>query len=137
MYFSIWRKDRGPFCHWMGQCLVSIKVCACNPFWILLAVYLSSSGHHFFTIGQRARIGGHHIAYFVANKDHHSNTVIVVEGSIHPALYTHSFTTSQPHWITESSPDPLHNSYEQTLECLVRTRHQQPLMKCTITTTQR
>ena len=35
-------------------------------------------GHHFFTIGQRARVGGQPAPYFVACKDSESSTVTVV-----------------------------------------------------------
>ena len=38
------------------------------------------AGHHLFTIGQRARIGGHPVAWFVVGKDPVRNTVIVVCG---------------------------------------------------------
>ena len=36
------------------------------------------AGHHFFTIGQRARIGGQPVAWFVVGKDTSKNAVLVV-----------------------------------------------------------
>ena len=35
-------------------------------------------GHHFYTIGQRARLGGHHVPYFVVGKENETNTILVV-----------------------------------------------------------
>lgn len=39
---------------------------------------ISSLGHHFFTIGQRAKLGGKANAWFVASKDPQNNTITVV-----------------------------------------------------------
>ena len=96
------------------------------------------TGHHYYTIGQRARIGGRKCRYFVCGKDAAANVVTVAEGSDHPALYTHSFTTLPPHWI---SHDPFRKSCDLAvrncspigmLNCTMRFRHQQPLGTCTV-----
>ena len=96
------------------------------------------TGHHYYTIGQRARIGGRKCRYFVCGKDAAANVVTVAEGSDHPALYTHSFTTLPPHWI---SCDPFKKSSDLAAKncspigmrnCMMRFRHQQPLGTCTV-----
>eukprot|EP00731_Ephydatia_muelleri_P003766 Em0001g3766a len=87
-------------------------------------------GHHLFTIGQRARIGGHPVAWFVVGKDPVRNTVIVAEGTSHPALFCHSFVTEKPHWIGGVSPEVI--SRGNTLTCTVRYRHQQTLVRCDV-----
>ena len=95
-----------------------------------------SPGHQLYTIGQRARLGGHHKPYCVVGKDPMNNVVTVVEGTTHPALYTYSFTTLQPHWITCMSRDIFKHSHDSenfSLECLVRPRHQHRLEPCTVT----
>ena len=68
------------------------------------------SGHQLYTIGQRAKIGGKEKRLFVSAKDPVSNEVTVVEGTDHPALFSHSFTTLTPHWITR---DPFAGSCDQ------------------------
>ena len=103
------------------------------------------AGHHLYTIGQRARIGGCLRPYFVVAKNSTDNTVTVAEGPTHPALYTHCFTTSQPHWITCTPHDivqKLHDVSDKShdvighstssIKCLMRLRHQQPLVPCSI-----
>ena len=73
----------------------------------------------------------------------------VAEGSNHPALYTHSFTTLVPHWISHDpfrescdlaaeeeicTPDRnhIHTPDRYSMKCAMRYRHQQPLRTCTI-----
>ena len=56
-----------------GHCLAAppgVHECAC-----LVSLSL---GHHFFTIGQRAKLGGRANAWFVAGKDPQNNTITVV-----------------------------------------------------------
>lgn len=98
-----------------------------------------TSGHHLYTIGQRARIGGREKRLFVSAKDPGSNEVTVAEGTDHPALFSHSFTTLAPHWITQ---DPFTGSCDQgeksrgdhvtAVNCMMRYTHLQPLMRCTV-----
>lgn len=99
-----------------------------------------------YTIGQRARIGGREKRLFVSAKDPRTNEVTVVEGTDHSALFSLSFTTLTPHWITQDpftgSCDPGEKSCdlaEQSrddhvtkLDCTMRFCHLQPLMRCTV-----
>lgn len=64
------------------------------------------NGVWFFTIGQRhgLGIGGRKgmkegDAYFVAKKDISTNTLYVVRGRTHPALYSHALVAEQVNWI--------------------------------------
>ena len=100
-------------------------------------------GHHLYTIGQRARIGGLSEAYYVVDKENNSNKVLLVrgpgymcysllylnqaKGRDHPALYTHRFTTAVPSWIAGTPPPAL--LHEGELTCLLRYRHLSPLSK--------
>ncbi len=95
-----------------------------------ILIYCLVPGHHLYTIGQRARLGGHSQPYCVTCKDPHTNTVTVVEGTSHPALYTLSFITLRPHWITCKSRDLVGQS--DGIECLMRHRHQHSLVPCTV-----
>ena len=99
-------------------------------------------GHHLYTIGQRARIGGLSEAYYVVDKENDTNKVLLVRGRYmcysllylnqakgkdHPALYTHGFTTAVPSWIAGTPPPAL--LHEGELTCLLRYRHLSPLSK--------
>ena len=97
------------------------------------------TGHHMYTIGQGARLGGKKSKLFVSDKDPAGNVVTVVEGSDHPALYSHSFSTTVPHWICQDpftdSHDPAERSCDShltTVKCMMRYCHLQPLRVCTV-----
>lgn len=81
-------------------------------------------GAHFYTIGQRRGIGiGGGIPYYVCEKKHDTNTLVVVEGSYDEKLYTKEILVSDANWIADGSP-------EFPLECEARIRYRQPLQRC-------
>jgi tRNA-specific 2-thiouridylase len=76
-------------------------------------------GAYFFTRGQRARIGGQELPYFVVNTDVTTNTVFVGHGHEHPALLRDTAQLESLHLISGLEPD---NSLELT--AAVRYRQQ-------------
>jgi tRNA-specific 2-thiouridylase len=62
---------------------------------------MTHDGYCFYTIGQRKGlgIGGPGGPWFVASKDKDSNTVYVVEGEKHPALYSDYLICSDFDWV--------------------------------------
>lgn len=67
------------------------------------------SGYCFYTIGQRKGlgIGGPGGPWFVAGKDVKTNTVFVVEGENHPALYAKELWFSQASWVGDEPRFPV------------------------------
>ncbi|KAI0362566.1 5-methylaminomethyl-2-thiouridylate-methyltransferase [Trametes cingulata] len=59
-----------------------------------------------FTIGQNARVKGMPRKMFVARKDRQQNTIYVVPGSTHPALYSSSIVAHRWKWIWADMPPP-------------------------------
>lgn len=86
-------------------------------------------GYFMYTIGQRARIGGGSLAYFVSYKDISSGDVFVCSGSHHPSLYSRSIIIDNPHWIN-GIPESLSTSH--SFECSFRFMHREPLVNCTL-----
>lgn len=91
-------------------------------------------GIHNWTKGQRTLIpglgGG---AMFVAEKDLTTNDIFVVQGTDHPALYTETLFTEEPHWINKPPRTLL---TEQMYDCEFRYQHLQlhnELIHCTLT----
>ena len=95
LIFSTLRSDLETLFHWMEQSWGNTEVDNTvvlfqTPFsdrtaaWQLLQLcvhytcLISSLGHYFFTIGQRAKLGGKANAWFVARKDPQNNTITVV-----------------------------------------------------------
>ena len=95
--FSISRSSRDTLSHWMAKwwgstevksliCIpfskmkysVGWTVCLCPLMLVCVCVCVLCIGHHFFTIGQRARLEGMANAWFVAGKDPQNNTITVV-----------------------------------------------------------
>lgn len=70
------------------------------------AVLGEHAGIYMFTLGQRVpisdKVNRHKEPYFVAKKDLTTNTMFVVRGTDHPALYHNSFVVEKPHWICEN-----------------------------------
>lgn len=68
-------------------------------------VISSHDGHCFYTVGQRKGlgIGGPGGPWFVAKKDSESNTVYVVEGEDHPALYAQELWTLEENFLKDVS----------------------------------
>ena len=63
-------------CSYLISTLVYMTLCLCCLVPACVCVLLP--GHHFFTIGQRARLEGMANPWFVAAKDPKSNTITVV-----------------------------------------------------------
>lgn len=86
-------------------------------------------GVHLWTIGQRTLIGGLSKAYFVAARDPATQTISVVQGTNHPALFSDSMVTEPLHWIHQSLPDLRAGS---TVQCQFRFQHTHPLIDCLV-----
>lgn len=85
------------------------------------------SGYCFYTIGQRKGlgIGGPGGPWFVAGKELSTNTVYVVEGEDHPALYTSELWFEEASWVGEEPRLPL--------KCKAKARYRQADQGCTLT----
>jgi tRNA-specific 2-thiouridylase len=88
-------------------------------------------GHHkglmFHTIGQRhgLGIGGPGEPWFVAAKNMASNTLVVVQGHDHPALYRDRLTFGQASWVSCEAP---HTHWVYA----AKTRYRQPDAPCSL-----
>lgn len=85
-------------------------------------------GLMFYTIGQRQGlgIGGPGEPWFVVSKDLENNSLYVVEGKDHPALYHAALVASDMQWVTGSTPDLPFNG-------TARIRHRQAEQECQLT----
>ena len=83
-------------------------------------------GACYYTIGQRKGlgIGGPGEAYFVAAKDIKNNTVTVVQGQDHKALFTKTLSAIEPSWVDEEPVFPLH--------CSAKIRYRQKDSECIV-----
>lgn len=96
-------------------------------------------GLAYYTIGQRQGlgIGGHKDfgdePWYVAGKSMATNTLIVAQGTNHPALYAGQLLTESPHWI---HPFLLHQKADDGLpewfECDAKIRYRQASQACRI-----
>ncbi len=88
-------------------------------------------GAQFYTIGQRhigagyGKTGRHSSPYYVSNKNIASNTVTVVEGENHPALYSKTIELSDINFIRPLSPGSI-------IEVSARVRYRQPLARAVL-----
>ena len=88
-------------------------------------------GAMYYTIGQRQGlgIGGQaHLpegAWYVADKDTESNTVVVAQGQHHPALFHSRVLTETIHWIAGEPPADMNN-------LAAKIRYRQPDQRCSI-----
>ncbi|MBI3575899.1 MAG: tRNA 2-thiouridine(34) synthase MnmA [Gammaproteobacteria bacterium] len=82
-------------------------------------------GLMYYTIGQRhgLGIGGAGEPWYVARKDLAGNTLYVVQGENHPALFGHGLEADDLHWVAGAPP----------LRCAAKTRYRQPDQACTLT----
>ncbi|ESP00322.1 hypothetical protein LOTGIDRAFT_200906 [Lottia gigantea] len=87
---------------------------------------------HYWTIGQRACIGGIDKRYFVADFKISTNDILVAPGTKHPSLFYQTIFTEQPHWIRAP---PVHLYKDQMFDCDFRYQHSHPVIKCTCTLT--
>ncbi len=88
---------------------------------------IEHDGMCFYTLGQRKGlgIGGPGGPWFVAKKDLETNTVFVVEGEFHPALYADELTATEISWVSDSPP-------EFPLECWAKIRYRQGDQRCLV-----
>ena len=89
------------------------------------------AGLMFHTIGQRQGLGiggrrdGDGAPWYVASKEPENNTLIVVQGHDHPALFHRRLRASQLHWIAGQAPTiPLH--------CQAKIRYRQHDQACVL-----
>lgn len=87
-------------------------------------------GACFYTVGQRKGlgIGGPGGPWFVAGKDTETNTVFVVEGEFHPALYSDELWAIENSWVAGEPNFPL--------ECMAKVRYRQGDQRCVVNKTQ-
>lgn len=92
-------------------------------------------GLHHYTLGQRKGIGVGGLAssgdepWYVAAKDGASNTLTVVQGHDHPALFCAGIDVGQMHWI---GAPPVEWASGGTLRCQVKTRYRQADQACSV-----
>ena len=90
------------------------------------------SGLMYYTLGQRQGLGiggvqgTDNTPWFVAAKDLQHNKLVVVQGHDHELLMCDYLIADDVHWIAGSQPDT------DTLQCMTRSRHRQPLQAATI-----
>ncbi|KAL0120791.1 hypothetical protein PUN28_008465 [Cardiocondyla obscurior] len=87
------------------------------------------NGIHKLTIGQRSKISGLSKPYFIYTKNQESNTITVVRGTDHPALYSQFLITQEVHWISE---EPRELKLNNVLNCNFRFQHRKPLVACKV-----
>lgn len=83
-------------------------------------------GAQFYTIGQRKGlgVGGPGEPYFVAKKDIESNTITLVQGENHPALFSKALHAKDVSWIAEPPLFPY--------RCTAKVRYRSPDTPCLI-----
>lgn len=87
------------------------------------------NGYFKYTIGQRARLTGSHIPYFVAGKNIQNGDIYVAGGTNHPCLFSNSFIIDIPHWIN----NVFSRCFDKDLPHLqVRLMHREPVVNCKI-----
>jgi tRNA-specific 2-thiouridylase len=84
-------------------------------------------GYCFYTIGQRKGLGlgGPGGPWFVADKEKESNTVFVVEGENHPALYASDLICEELSWVSGKEP-------QFPLTCKAKIRYRQEDQSCKV-----
>jgi len=84
-------------------------------------------GLAYYTIGQRKGlgIGGEGDAWFVASKNIEENTLVVAQGTDHPALFANSLTAHESHWISGHAP-------QLPLSCSAKIRYRQEDSPCKV-----
>ncbi len=91
-------------------------------------------GLMYYTIGQRQGLGiggradSGEAPWYVAGKDMHSNTLIVVQGHDHPALMRNTLEAIDLHWVAGKPP-------HQEFRCHAKTRYRQPDQPCSVNLT--
>jgi len=67
----------------------------------------STSCHMVYTGGQRAKISGASKPWFVVQTNRDDHTILVCQGTHHPALYTDTFYVRDLSWMAGDLPNPL------------------------------
>ncbi len=84
-----------------------------------------------YTLGQRKGLGiggrrdADESAWYVADKQLASNTLIVVQGHDHPLLFSRGLLANDLHWVAGDPPN-------LPLQCQAKTRYRQPDQTCTV-----
>jgi len=86
-----------------------------------------------YTLGQRIKQAGMAEKMYVVDKNLDNQVIAVCAGEHHPALYSETFFTHPPHWISERAPRELQNARHRLLECDYRSQNKMPLEKCALT----
>lgn len=96
-------------------------------------------GLAYYTIGQRQGlgIGGQKnysdAPWFVVGKTVETNTLLVAQGTDHPALFAPSLVTETPHWIHPFLlHQPAHSELPETFHCEAKIRYRQASQPCKI-----
>lgn len=87
------------------------------------------NGVHQWTVGQRTRIKRGNLPYFVVSKHADKNEILVASEIDHPALYSDTFFTSSPHWISVHPEELSSAAKDRMLECEFRFQNVAPLSK--------
>lgn len=96
------------------------------------AVVGQHRGVHQWTIGQKTKLRVKDFAYFVSSKDTSSNVIQVCSDSEHPSLYSDSFFTLSPHWISGPPGELSSRACDKTLQCQFRFQNTAVLTNCHI-----
>lgn len=83
-----------------------------------------------YTNGQRARIGGSALPWFVVGKAVCDNTVFVARGENHPALYSETALVAPLFWVAGRPPQELLDGGEMV--CSYKARYVQRMGECTV-----
>jgi tRNA-uridine 2-sulfurtransferase len=84
-----------------------------------------------YTLGQRSGLGiggrpdAREAPWFVASKDPARNTLIVVQGADHPALFSSGLRAASPHWIAGAPP-------AAAFDCTAKIRYRQADVVCRV-----
>ncbi|KAJ3146416.1 hypothetical protein HDU86_008521 [Geranomyces michiganensis] len=84
-----------------------------------------------FTVGQRARIGGADVKWYVCGTDVETATVYIVPGWHHPALFKKSLTIATMHWISGREPSAL--AVDGQMRLLAKYRYRTAAVPVTLT----
>ncbi|XP_076647306.1 mitochondrial tRNA-specific 2-thiouridylase 1 isoform X2 [Halictus rubicundus] len=87
-------------------------------------------GFHHWTVGQRTKVPNGSDAMFVCKKNVETNTIFVVRGTNHSALYSDLVKTDVPYWISKE-PKEL-NQHFRIFHCDFRFQHKDSLVPCTV-----
>ncbi|WOO76681.1 tRNA-specific 2-thiouridylase MnmA [Vanrija pseudolonga] len=89
-------------------------------------------GSHYYTIGQRARVGGMDGRWYVAQKGvgESGNDILLVHGGDHPALQCKELACGEFNWIAGAPPPELEDG--GVLDAMVQVRHRMSAVKAQV-----